>query len=311
MTQKGFTLSESLVVVTCVGLLSSVLWPSLSSVRQQARRAACASQMHQIGLALASYAAANQFCMPPFRFSDVRGTLPLSGHWGGPSQFDPVSLLNPRPINLGCLTSQGLLSSANLLCPAAPAELGGGGASLFADTQWFSTYGLRFPISAGLFDESSCLPAAYKPGPLAVYLRYAGGDRAPLAVGYGTGGVSHQTVPLVRLDRRYELDPAVCFGRSTFDPAADAVASDEFFWQDRSEPAPAALAPGLKTYAVRVGWSHGRYFNVLFGSGAVRTVADDGTVAANSVPPGGSAVDDGLYFGKYAEKVWQYFDAAK
>jgi type II secretory pathway pseudopilin PulG len=305
MTRKGFTLSETFVVITCTGLLSGILLPSLSSARGQAKRAACASQMHQISLALTSYAAANHFCMPPFRFSDIRGTLPLSGHWGGPSQPDPLNPCNPRPINLWCLTGQSMLASAHLLCPAAPGELRGSGVSLFANTQQFSTYGLRFPLSGGLFNEAPSLPVSYKPGLLGVYLRYAGGDRARV------GPREYQTVPLVRLDRRYELDPAVCFSRSVFDPAADAVVSDEFFWQDRSESAPRPLATGLKTYAVSMGWSHGRYFNVLFGSGAARTVADDGTVAANSVPPGGSPVDDGHYFGKYSEKVWQYFDAAK
>ena len=35
------------------------------------------------------------------------------------------------------------------------------------------------------------------------------------------------------------------------------------------------------------------------------TLADGGAVAANSVPAGGTLVDSGMYFGKYAERVWQ------
>jgi hypothetical protein len=40
-------------------------------------------------------------------------------------------------------------------------------------------------------------------------------------------------------------------------------------------------------------------------------VIDDGTVLANSVPPGGTLADDNMNMATYAERVWQFFDAAK
>ncbi len=308
MARKGLSLVEVLAVAACLGLLIGIVVPSLSAAREMARRAACASQMHRIGVALSTYAALHRFCMPPFRFCDNSGNLPASGHWGGPSQFDPSTFADPQPINLWCLVAEHVLTPAPLLCPAASADSHNGLASLFPYTSQFSTYCLRFPPSAGLFDESPALADYGHQGLLAVYLSHAGGQ-SPL-VGTGPGTAVRQSVPLVRLTRRYALEGEVCFASTSFDPAADAIVSDGFWWQDRHQPAPQA-PPGLVSYAVDAAWAHGQEFNVLYGGGAVGTVRDDGTVAANSVPPGGTRVDSGLHFGKYAERVWQYFDAAR
>lgn len=301
MARKGLTLVEALTAVACLGLLAGILLPSLSAARNAAKRAACAAQMHEIGLALFNYTALHRFCMPPFRFCAPTGNLPASGHWGGPSQFNPILFMRPQPINLWCLPTEDLLPPACLLCPAASGDFHSGRESLFPDTNHFSTYCLRFPPSSGLFRESPALINYGGKGLLGVYLGRAGGQIV---------AQSGQIVPLVRINRRYALDQRVCFARTTFDPAADAVVSDGFWWQNRCEPAPPA-SPGASTYAVNASWSHGQHFNVLFGGGNVRTIADDGTVKAHSVSPGASPpVDSGLYFGEHAERVWQMFDEA-
>ena len=244
MARKGFSLIEVMAVVTCLGLLTGISVPSLSAARDIAKRAACAAQMHQIGLGLSTYAALHRFAMPPFRFCDTSGNLPASGHWGGPSQFDPVIFANPQPINLWCLAAENMLQPACLMCPAASADLRSGRLSLFPYTSQFSTYCLRFPPSPDLFEESPALANYGKKGLLGVYLGYAGGQTVHVG---GTGGASQETVPLVRLNRRYALDEGVCFGRTTFDPAVDIIASDEFWWQGRYEVAPQAPA-GLVSY---------------------------------------------------------------
>ncbi len=190
MTRKGLSLAEVLVVTACIGLLSGILLPCLSSARDLARRAACASQMHQIGVATLSYASIHRFCMPPFQFSDVRGTLPVSGHYGGPSQPDPTTLRHPptRPINLWCPVAENMLTPAHLVCPAAPGELRSGQESLFAYTCQISTYCLRFPPSPDLFDESPQLADYHSLGLLGVYLMAAGGDTLYPPLGKGSPG---------------------------------------------------------------------------------------------------------------------------
>ncbi|MCJ7545087.1 MAG: hypothetical protein MUP47_11100 [Phycisphaerae bacterium] len=308
MARTGLSLVEVLAVVACLGLLTGILAPSLSSAREMARQAACTMQLHQVGVGLSTYVGLHRFCMPPFQFSDGCDNLPASGHWGGPSQFDPMTFSNPRPINLGCLVAERMLPAAALVCPAASGDLRSGRSSLFPYTSQWSTYCLRFPPSADLFSESPVLGNYGGKGLLGVYLMNAGGTA--IQKGKGFSGASPQTVPLVRLNRRYALDSTVRFSRTTFDPAADAVLSDEFWWQDRREPAP-QVPSGLASYPITAGWCHGQQFNVLYGGGAVHTVRDDGIVAANSVPPGGTRVDSGVHFGKYAERIWQSFDAAR
>ena len=65
----AFTLIEILVVVAIIALLIAILLPSLAAAREQARRAACSSNLHQQGLGMVTYAA------------DFRGCLPPRGYW--------------------------------------------------------------------------------------------------------------------------------------------------------------------------------------------------------------------------------------
>ena len=111
---------------------------------------------------------------------------------------------------------------------------------------------------------------------------------------------------MIRYDRSYRTDPAVAsdIGDGSYDVATDTMLADTFWWQDNR----AADLPEDAPWSVQASWLHGNKFNALSGNGSVKTVTDDGTVAANSNAPSGALEDDGNNFASYAENIWQYFD---
>jgi type II secretory pathway pseudopilin PulG len=302
----GWSLVEVVVVVAIVALLGATIGPSLGRMKERSRLAVCALTLHDIHSALWGHAVTHQNRLPPFAFSDTGGDLALSGHWGGVSQpCDPAAFMRRgmQSVNLWALVDEGALPPGRLLCPSAGGELRDGTASLFPFTFRFSTYCLRFPTSEDLFIDAPNLARRGGPTVLSIYTQVAGGQKVRI-------GMYYQQAPVVRVDLAYRLTDGAACGDGVFDARTDAVLADLFWRRDWS--ADGTSSPGLQGYPVRWAWSHGSAFNAAFGDGAVRTVDDDGTVAANSVPPGASALpDDGAHFASYAERVWQFLDRAR
>jgi len=55
MFRRAFTLLEILVVVAIIAILAAILFPVFSRARENARKASCISNLHQIGLGIAMY----------------------------------------------------------------------------------------------------------------------------------------------------------------------------------------------------------------------------------------------------------------
>jgi prepilin-type N-terminal cleavage/methylation domain-containing protein len=73
--RKCFTLVELLVVIAIIAILAALLLPSLSRSREIARRDVCINNLHQIGLAAASYGSDQDDWLPP-------GQASLKPTWG-------------------------------------------------------------------------------------------------------------------------------------------------------------------------------------------------------------------------------------
>ena len=64
-TRRAFTLIEVLVVIAVIALIAAMLLPALSKARESGRRAACASNLRQLNVAVSIYAGENEGDFPP------------------------------------------------------------------------------------------------------------------------------------------------------------------------------------------------------------------------------------------------------
>lgn len=77
--RQAFTLVELLVVVAVLALLMAILLPSLGRARASAKRAACASNLKQIGVALRLHINRKNDRLPRVSFLPSMGPFPLEG----------------------------------------------------------------------------------------------------------------------------------------------------------------------------------------------------------------------------------------
>jgi prepilin-type N-terminal cleavage/methylation domain-containing protein/prepilin-type processing-associated H-X9-DG protein len=76
--RRGFTLIELLVVIAVIGLLTAILLPALSSVRNSAAALQCKTNLKQIGVAISAYHA-SQSCFPLTMTDSPRNSTGICG----------------------------------------------------------------------------------------------------------------------------------------------------------------------------------------------------------------------------------------
>ncbi len=121
--RRAFTLIELLVVVAIIALLIAILLPSLARARAGARLAACASNLHQIGVGLHAYAADNLGFIPrgpdplhPYDFSSSR--MATSQLWIGDGSPEFPATHPHEYTGLGRLLQTACRAEKAYYCPA-------------------------------------------------------------------------------------------------------------------------------------------------------------------------------------------------
>ena len=160
--RRGFTLIEVLVVIALIGILVALLMPAVVSARGAARRASCANNLKQIGLAMHNHHSVSGTFPPGYTLrGDEEGNSSVPGWgWGFAllGYLEQGTLYDAANIDLQCVMPQQrtVIGSqlSTFLCPSSPGD---------------------GPLQVGYIEDPS-FPASYDYGGLAAgqYVASAG-----------------------------------------------------------------------------------------------------------------------------------------
>jgi prepilin-type N-terminal cleavage/methylation domain-containing protein/prepilin-type processing-associated H-X9-DG protein len=152
--RRAFTLVELLVVISVVAILAALMLPALASAKEKARRAACLSNLRQVGIAVHAYSGDNSGSIP---------YGPKAPPFTSPSDFYPstgaptslISLQSGAPVGLGLLLRQQLADQPKVLfCPGSDQTVDAGAELAKVGTsQAQGSYYYRHGGNTQLFDN--------------------------------------------------------------------------------------------------------------------------------------------------------------
>lgn len=145
---RGFTLIEILVVVAIIALLVAILLPSLARAREQAKKVQCASNTHQMGIALHMYVLQHRY---------------YPGHHLTTGRYDIL-----WPVRLNRLMNQ----PEAFWCPSAP-----------EDTQWDGVRRIYHNLASAQPNEQATFAYGYNDWGVAETI-----NRNPPVLNRGLGG---------------------------------------------------------------------------------------------------------------------------
>lgn len=126
-TKKAFTLIELLVVIAIIAILAAILFPVFARARENARKASCASNLKQIGLASTQYSQDYDEALYPHRFNVATdGNLLLTAN-GGPGPDAKITGDARNRIFWISLLQPYAKSYQVFVCPSNPNGWSGGG----------------------------------------------------------------------------------------------------------------------------------------------------------------------------------------
>ena len=163
VTRAGFTLIELLVVIAIIAILVSLLLPALTRARDSGRKAACISNLRQMGIAVHAYASDNDGRIP---------YGPVAPPFSHPAEFYPstgspttlLSLRSGAPVGLGLLLKSHLAQTPKVLfCPGSDQPVDAGAElARVGTTQAQSSYYYRHGGVAQLFHTPPAEPPSVK-----------------------------------------------------------------------------------------------------------------------------------------------------